>query len=338
MAFSLSRLNSLCRRSSFLLPLALALLLLSTTSALRSWMRHNALVADEQTSRDILEHEGRLLTALIDAETGQRGFVLTGQEGYLQPFSRGAKAAPVELAALQRAVVSPEQRARAAAIGPLLAAKLNELRLTIRLRRSSGFDAALKTVSTNEGKNAMDRIRTLCEQIQASENSRLIEKTREAQGEEKENIVVTAGSSLLFVLLAVALFTIKRVERQRARLMDDMHQRNEILRRQALLLDMANDTIFIRDGDDRITYWNQGAERLYGWSKEEASRTSRSHLAQYPIPGGPRIDQGQTSLHGPLGGRTATYPPRRYVCDGGQQLDASTRRFQPARFSHRNEF
>jgi PAS domain S-box-containing protein len=42
------------------------------------------------------------------------------------------------------------------------------------------------------------------------------------------------------------------------------------LQDQALILDLANDTIFIRDPKDRITYWNQGAQRLYGWSKEEA--------------------------------------------------------------------
>ena len=42
------------------------------------------------------------------------------------------------------------------------------------------------------------------------------------------------------------------------------------LREQALILEIANDTIFIRDRKDRITYWNQGAQRLYGWSKEEA--------------------------------------------------------------------
>jgi PAS domain S-box-containing protein len=42
------------------------------------------------------------------------------------------------------------------------------------------------------------------------------------------------------------------------------------LRDQALILDLANDTIFIRDTEDRITYWNQGAQRLYGWSKAEA--------------------------------------------------------------------
>jgi PAS domain S-box-containing protein len=53
----------------------------------------------------------------------------------------------------------------------------------------------------------------------------------------------------------------------------DLTERETIdkkLREQALILDLANDAIFIRDGDDRIIYWNQGAQRLYGWNKEEA--------------------------------------------------------------------
>jgi len=44
----------------------------------------------------------------------------------------------------------------------------------------------------------------------------------------------------------------------------------DLLRDQALILDLANDAIFIRDAADRVTYWNKGAEKLYGWSKEEA--------------------------------------------------------------------
>ena len=47
-------------------------------------------------------------------------------------------------------------------------------------------------------------------------------------------------------------------------------QSEEILRKQATLLDLANDTIIVRDRNDLITYWNQGAVRMYGWKKEEA--------------------------------------------------------------------
>ncbi|MBI1882808.1 MAG: PAS domain S-box protein [Chlamydiae bacterium] len=51
---------------------------------------------------------------------------------------------------------------------------------------------------------------------------------------------------------------------------DERRRVEEVLRRHAQMIDFANDTIMIRDLKDRITYWNQGAERLYGWSREEA--------------------------------------------------------------------
>jgi PAS domain S-box-containing protein len=58
------------------------------------------------------------------------------------------------------------------------------------------------------------------------------------------------------------------------------------LKQQSRILDLANDTIFTRDGEDRITYWNQGAERVYGWTKEEAmGQVTHSLLAtQFPQP------------------------------------------------------
>jgi PAS domain S-box-containing protein len=47
-------------------------------------------------------------------------------------------------------------------------------------------------------------------------------------------------------------------------------QTEEALRKHTHMLDLANDTIMIRDPNDHITYWNHGAERLYGWTKEQA--------------------------------------------------------------------
>jgi PAS domain S-box-containing protein len=63
-------------------------------------------------------------------------------------------------------------------------------------------------------------------------------------------------------------------------------ERTAALHEQSLILDLAHDTVCIRDGKDRITYWNEGAQRLYGWSKEEAvGRTTHSLLCtQFPQP------------------------------------------------------
>ena len=51
---------------------------------------------------------------------------------------------------------------------------------------------------------------------------------------------------------------------------EDLKRAEEVLRERARLLDLTHDTVFVRDVDDVITYWNRGAERLYGWTSEEA--------------------------------------------------------------------
>ena len=58
------------------------------------------------------------------------------------------------------------------------------------------------------------------------------------------------------------------------------------LKRRAALLDLAHDSIFVRDREGRISYWNDGATRCYGWSKEEAVGSVSKELlqTQYPVP------------------------------------------------------
>jgi PAS domain S-box-containing protein len=57
-----------------------------------------------------------------------------------------------------------------------------------------------------------------------------------------------------------------------------------LLREQAQILDLANDTIFVRDSQDRIVYWNRGAERVYGWTKDEAMGQVTHLLLQTQFP------------------------------------------------------
>ena len=51
----------------------------------------------------------------------------------------------------------------------------------------------------------------------------------------------------------------------------ELQRLNEQLREKASLLDKAQDAILVRDMEHRITYWNKSAERLYGWTAEEAA-------------------------------------------------------------------
>jgi len=82
----------------------------------------------------------------------------------------------------------------------------------------------------------------------------------------------------LFATSNIILFTIlvwvsaKSLNKRAAKLVERAHayEAEKTLRDQALILDLANDAMFIRDREDRITYWNQGAQQLYDFTKEEA--------------------------------------------------------------------
>lgn len=101
-----------------------------------------------------------LLSVLQDAETGQRGFLLTGNNAYLEPYNTAlAEVSPRldQIATLTRD--NPVQQARLAPLRGRIAAKLAELQETIDLRRSSGREAAAAIVESGRGKTEMDAIR-----------------------------------------------------------------------------------------------------------------------------------------------------------------------------------
>ena len=65
---------------------------------------------------------------------------------------------------------------------------------------------------------------------------------------------------------------------------EDLKRAQGVLREQARLLDLTHDTVFVRDMNDVITYWNRGAEALYGWSRDEAVGKVSHQLTQTTFP------------------------------------------------------
>src|SRR5579863_8253611 len=103
-------------------------------------------------SRQIRNTTDDLLALLTDAETAQRGYLLTGKETYLEPYNRAKTAIPPVLARLDSATRSNSGQAeRVAALQPVLAAKLQELSKTIEIRRSEGLAPALEIVDSGKG-------------------------------------------------------------------------------------------------------------------------------------------------------------------------------------------
>ncbi|WP_266171134.1 CHASE3 domain-containing protein [Dyella subtropica] len=107
-----------------------------------------------------------VMSAMQDTETGQRGYLIVGEDRYLEPYRSGIAAVDKYLSKLRSLTeANTDQQRELDALEPLVAAKLDELKETIELRKSKGFDAALKVVQTDRGKQIMDDIRKIVGQM-----------------------------------------------------------------------------------------------------------------------------------------------------------------------------
>lgn len=166
-------------------------------------------------TREAIETLEEVSSELKDAETGQRGYLITGQERYLKPYLVALEKIEPEVQALRKQIeANPNQRQRLDTLDSLIAEKLAELDQTIYLRREKGFEAARQVVLTNRGKQAMDEIRRVIQEMEEEERERLQESVRDAQANtRKDTLISTAGVVLSFILLC---FVYRSIEREMA--------------------------------------------------------------------------------------------------------------------------
>ena len=175
---------------------------------------------------DLIEHTHHVLSELDrtlslakDAETGQRGFLITGDEHYLVPHNQAVDQIHGQLEELEQLTRdNPDQQERVRSLKTAVNAKVRELADTISLRRKAGFDEARKVVLTDRGKAAMDLIRAQVDRMQQVELG--IRQQRIAEMEVAFRSAVAMGilTALLGVgiSLAVALL-LRSAVRDRAR-------------------------------------------------------------------------------------------------------------------------
>ena len=109
-----------------------------------------------------------LLSDLKDAETGQRGYVLTGIDSYLEPHRSGVAEAEHDLQGLEALLAGDAQATQVVELRRHVKEKLDELQQTIDLRRTQGFEPALAVVKEGRGKRFMDEIRRILTNLQTS--------------------------------------------------------------------------------------------------------------------------------------------------------------------------
>ena len=183
-----------------------------------------------------------LVFSLTEAETGQRGFLLTGEERYLGPYRQASADIPALLKSLARSgAANADQAGRIERLRPLIDEKLEELAQTIEIRRSTGLNAALAVVRTDLGKSLMDRVLGICLEIQTAANGRLTLDSQQARSSGNEGgLISILGGASLFVLLLVATINIQRGVKRRQSLIGDLQQSERRLEEAAAAAEAAN--------------------------------------------------------------------------------------------------
>jgi methyl-accepting chemotaxis protein len=147
-----------------------------------------------------------LVSELKDAETGQRGYLLTGDDSYLAPYLSALPALKGTLEDVRKLTSdNPNQQRRLTALSPLIDTKLAELKQTIDLRRTQGLDAAIKVVLTNAGKVTMDQARALIAEADHEEKDLLKVRTEEARASADTTMAIVLWGGLLGTLAVAAI-------------------------------------------------------------------------------------------------------------------------------------
>jgi PAS domain S-box-containing protein len=255
---------------------ALLILLIVSFVSYQDWVVFQRSGPQVQHGRALLQQVEQVISFTKDAESGQRGYVLTGNSQYLDSYNAAAAALPPEVRKLQQLVAEDSAwRTRVATLDSLISEKLAELKITIALRQSEGFEAALGEVETNRGKQAMDEIRKVGEDLQNEVYLNLQQGVRERQEQgSRARLTSVFGGVVLFVFLVLATFDIGRATAERDRLIVDLQAANDraIASRDLLhtTLTSIGDAVIATDDSGNVTFLNGVAENLTGWSPAQA--------------------------------------------------------------------
>ncbi|HWB52860.1 MAG TPA: CHASE3 domain-containing protein [Tepidisphaeraceae bacterium] len=257
------------RQLRFLLVLMVGVLLFSVgvTFLTGNWVIHSERAIVRQHDR--IDQLREILSTLKDAETGQRGYLLVGEETYLQPYLSAVATLRQELSQLkQQAAAGDLPERKVEILSSLIFEKLNELHQSIELRREKGASAALEIVRTNIGKNIMDRIRAVVADMISDQSTGL--STMQGRVE-----WATTLRSLTFLLVTALEFFFCIWAYRRIVLEMGRHEQaaNDARRQKDLLsvtLSSIGDAVLVTDLQGRLTFMNTVAESLTGWPFQEA--------------------------------------------------------------------
>lgn len=232
-----------------------------------------------------LKSADNFLSALKDAETGQRGFLLTGDPSFLDPYLEVRNNIHSQLDNLRQLALIGTAHKHLDALTPLIDAKLAEMSRVIELRRNDGMAAAQAAEIGGQDKFLMDSIRAEMNGFTQIEEDALDQRNAALQSKLNRLFFITVLFTLAFVFLIYRqwqlrfknlfhletqhLLEIQEATNNQLQLANVTLQLSE--EKLAVILDSIGDAVMATDAQARVILLNPIAEELTGWTQAEAT-------------------------------------------------------------------
>ncbi|MHB8629933.1 MAG: sensor histidine kinase [Aggregatilineales bacterium] len=239
------------------ISLVIAVIIFLTTTQLvqdNDWVTHTYLVLNRLAAVE---------AALVNAESEQRGYLLTGESSYLVPYQSTIDSVPQFMGELRQLTLdNPVQQRRLDDLEPLVSARLTYLQQAIALRQQTGVQAALGFVLTGQGEAAMNSIRTQISQMEDEENQLLTLRT-EASRRSTQASLLTFGIGVLVstTLIVTIFYGLRREVASHTLAEETLATERNLLR---TLMDTLPDSVFIKDTKSRFVINNMHHQRILG--------------------------------------------------------------------------
>ena len=224
----------------------------------------NNQVKKTQKKIDCLEE---LLSLMKDAETAQRGYVLTGEEGDFKAYEIAIVEVERKIEELRNLTVDRPRQEQLDTLKLLVAAKLSELKQIIELRQKKGFSAALQLLLTNKSENRLDVIHELIYEMQYQEKA-LLEQQSEVAKDSAENSILTTAIAIFvnFLILTIVYYLIYREVTERKFTEETLNKERDFI---SAVLDTASALVIVINAQGQIVRFNQACEQITGYSFDE---------------------------------------------------------------------
>lgn len=292
------------RKFAAVLAIALGLLVILVVGAARARARVGASAGEVVETYEIINALTRLMGDVADAETGQRGFILTDDASYLAPYEHALARVDRDAADLRLRDIDATMQGRIDELLALVERRLAILNEMLELRRTHGLTDTVAALRAGGGDETMNALRALVASLIARERERLEERAgRAAEGIARADAIVIGGALCGTLLLCVLVVLLDREMRGTA-------DRERRLREQAAITDgvltSMDDGVVLADREGNLTLRNEAARRILPSGPLRAGDLFGGDRAMWFRPDGiTPIPQDEAPLLVALGGRTA---------------------------------